>query len=386
MTGVPLPASTYRLQLSNTFTLHGAARVLPYLHRLGVDWVYLSPLLRAEPGSDHGYDVVDHSQVDPERGGREGFDLFSRAVREQGMGILVDIVPNHVGIATPSLNAWWWDVLARGRDSGYADHFDIDWAAGGDRVLLPVLGDGDDELDALTIDDGRLRYYDQTFPIASGTDSGTPRQVHARQHYELVSWRRADAHLNYRRFFAVNTLAGIRVELPQVFKDSHREIARWVSDGLVDGLRVDHPDGLADPGEYLQRLSGLLEGRPIWVEKILEGDERMPREWPIAGTTGYDALANLDRVFVDPLGEHPLTRLAERLDDRFESGDWATLVVRRKRAVAGGILASEINRLAREFAFDGAAEALTELAASFPVYRSYLPFGSEQLRIARLRC
>jgi (1->4)-alpha-D-glucan 1-alpha-D-glucosylmutase len=368
--------------------LQQATAVLPYLNRLGADWVYLSPLLEAEPGSNHGYDVVDHSRVDPERGGAEGLAELSKVAHGLGMGVLVDIVPNHVGVATPHINRWWWDVLERGKQSEFADFFDIDWQFGGGRLRLPVLGDSPDELDALTIEDGRLAYYENRFPIAEGTESaGSPRAVHDLQHYELVSWRRADHDLNYRRFFAVNTLAGIRVEEPRVFDASHREIGRWITDGLVDGLRVDHPDGLRDPGDYLDRLSELTGGRPIWVEKILEGDERMPAEWPVAGTTGYDALASLDRVFVDPAGEEPLTRLAIDLDDEFESGDWQTLVLRRKRVIADGLLNSEIRRLARELGdgpggLDDAAaveDAVAELAAAMPVYRSYLPFGREYL-------
>ncbi|MFF1572252.1 malto-oligosyltrehalose synthase [Leifsonia sp. NPDC058292] len=383
-----MPASTYRLQISADFTLQQASEVLPYLHRLGADWVYLSPLLEAEPGSNHGYDVVDHSRVDPARGGAEGLTHLAAAAHRLGMGVLVDIVPNHVGVATPRVNRWWWDVLARGRDSDFADYFDIDWAFGDGRIRIPVLGDTPDELDALTIDDGRLAYNEHRFPIAEGTADGPdadPRAVHDRQHYELVSWRRADHDLNYRRFFAVNSLAGIRVEDDRVFDASHREIGRWVSDGLIDGLRVDHPDGLRDPGGYLERLSALADGRPIWVEKILEGPERMPAEWPVAGTTGYDALATLDRVFVDPAGEEPLTRLAIELDDAFESGDWETLVLRRKRAVADTLLTSEIRRLVRELAVDTAIDpaaledAVAELAAAMPVYRSFLPFGREHL-------
>ncbi|MDN4613937.1 malto-oligosyltrehalose synthase [Leifsonia sp. F6_8S_P_1B] len=389
-----IPASTYRLQISADFTLRDAAQVLDHVQRLGADWVYLSPLLQAEPGSNHGYDVVDHSRVDEERGGPEALREFSDAAHERGMRVLVDIVPNHAGVATPRLNAWWWDVLTHGQESAYEPYFDIDWAFGGGRLRLPILGDGPDEEDALRVEDGELRYYDHRLPIAPGTEGGTPREVHARQHYELVSWRRADAELNYRRFFAVNTLAGLRVEDDRVFDDTHREIGRWIREGLVDGLRVDHPDGLRDPGRYLERLAELAEGRPIWVEKIIEGDERMP-DWPVAGTTGYDALGLVDRVLVDPAGEEPLTALAREHDDRGENQDWAELVHRRKRAAADGILRSEVLRVVRELRLDAegagadpsaaerAADAVAELAAWFPVYRSYLPFGVEYLEAAR---
>ncbi|WP_309855825.1 malto-oligosyltrehalose synthase [Leifsonia sp. 1010] len=377
--------STYRLQISPAFTLRDAMQVLDHIQRLGADWVYLSPLLEAEPGSMHGYDVVDHSRVDASRGGPEALREFADAAHSRGLKVLVDIVPNHMGVATPAVNAWWWDVLQHGQESRYASYFDIDWPFGHGRLRLPILGDGPDEEDALRIEDGELRYYDHRFPIAPGTGEGTPREVHARQHYELMSWRRADAELNYRRFFAVSTLAGLRVEDQQVFDDTHREIGRWLSEGLVDGLRVDHPDGLRDPGQYLERLRDLAGDAPIWVEKIIEGDERMP-DWPVQGTTGYDALAIIDRVFVDPTGEGPLTALAGELDEREESQDWVELVHRRKRAVADGILRSEVLRVVRELeegTDEETADAVAELAAWFPVYRSYLPYGDEYLEEAR---
>lgn len=377
--------STYRLQISPSFTLRDAMQVLDHIQRLGADWVYLSPLLEAEPGSTHGYDVVDHSRVDASRGGPVALREFADAAHGRGLKVLVDIVPNHMGVATPAVNAWWWDVLQHGRESRYADYFDIDWPFGHGRLRLPILGDGPDEEDALRIEDGELRYYDHRFPIAPGTSEGTPREVHARQHYELMSWRRADAELNYRRFFAVSTLAGLRVEDQRVFDDTHREIGRWLSEGLVDGLRVDHPDGLRDPGQYLERLRDLAGDAPIWVEKIIEGDERMP-DWPVQGTTGYDALAVIDRVFVDPSGEGPLTALAGEIDEREESQDWVELVHRRKRAVADGILRSEVLRVVRELGEgtdEETADAVAELAAWFPVYRSYLPYGDEYLEEAR---
>ncbi|MEY2849088.1 MAG: hypothetical protein RI885_1755, partial [Actinomycetota bacterium] len=252
-----IPRSTYRLQIRQGFDLRKAADIATYVHALGADWVYFSPLLQAEEGSDHGYDVTDHSLVDPARGGSEGLDAAADAAHALGLGVLIDIVPNHVGVATPVQSVWWWDLLTHGRASRYADAFDVDWEFGGGKVRLPVLGDpyyeGASELDALEIVDGELRYYDNRFPIAPGTadDDASPVEVHARQNYELMNWRRADAELNYRRFFAVNTLAGIRVETPWVFDESHVEIVRWVREGIADGLRVDHPDGLSDPGGYL---------------------------------------------------------------------------------------------------------------------------------------
>ncbi len=211
------PTSTYRVQVHAGFDLAAVTGILDYVADLGAGWVYLSPLLTAEPGSPHGYDVIDHGAVDPARGGRAELERAAQAAHERGLGVLVDIVPNHVGVATPHLSVWWWDVLTNGPASVHAHAFDIDWEAGGGKLRLPILGD-EDEPD-LRIDDGELRYYDHRFPLAPGSaDDGAPAaEVHRRQHYELMSWRRADQDLNYRRFFAINTLAGIRVELPDVF-------------------------------------------------------------------------------------------------------------------------------------------------------------------------
>ena len=203
--------------------------------------------------------------------------------------------------------------------------------------------------------------------------------MHARQHYELMNYRRADAELNYRRFFAVNTLAGIRVELPEVFELSHAEIRRWVDRGWVDGLRIDHPDGLADPGGYLDDLAELTGHRYVLVEKIIEGDEMLPPSWDCAGTTGYEALAALDRLFVDPTGEAVL----DELDTQLRGGlrvDWEAMTRASKRAVADGILRSEVLRLARLVPdVEDGDDAIAELLSSFSVYRTYLPGGSEYL-------
>jgi (1->4)-alpha-D-glucan 1-alpha-D-glucosylmutase len=373
------PRSTYRLQITEDWDLWAAAALVPYLQALGVGWVYLSPELEAEPGSPHGYDVVNHAEVDRSRGGRAALEAVAGAAHSAGLGVLVDIVPNHVGVATPPLSVWWWDVLLHGEESDHAVAFDIDWEFGGGKVRLPMLGDGDHELDQLRIEGGELRYYDHRFPIAAGTGDGTPRQVHDRQHYELMNYRRADAELNYRRFFAISTLAGIRVELPEVFGRSHQEISRWVENGWVDGLRIDHPDGLADPGGYLDDLAALIDHRYVLVEKIIEGDERLPSSWAAAGTTGYEALAALDRLFTDPAGEAPL----DDLDTQLRGGlrvDWPVLIRSSKRAVADGILRSEVLRLARLVPdVVDADDAIAELLSSFSVYRTYLPLGAEYL-------
>ncbi|PPH23043.1 malto-oligosyltrehalose synthase [Rathayibacter sp. AY1C4] len=388
-----LPASTYRLQIRSAFDLDDAARVADYVRALGADWLYFSPLLKAEPGSDHGYDVVDHTEVDPDRGGAAGLANAAAAARAEGLGVLIDIVPNHMGVATPSENSWWWDLLRNGKSSRYATAFDIDWEAGGGKLRVPILGDGasegdsDSELDALEVVGDELHYYENRLPIAPGTaepgDSG--RTVHERQSYELVNWRRADAELNYRRFFAVNTLAAITVERPEVFDASHAEIVRWFTEGLADGLRVDHPDGLADPGGYLDDLARAIGGAPVWVEKILEGDEELPPHWATVGTTGYDALADVDRILVDPDARPVLEGLDAELTGKGAPLQWADLIHDTKRGIADGILRSEVLRLARLIpGIEGADDALAELLATYPVYRSYLPYGAEHLEHARV--
>lgn len=383
-----VPTSTYRLQIRESFDLNAAATIAGYVHDLGADWLYLSPILKAEKGSDHGYDVVDHSLIDPARGGREGLETLSAAARALGLGVLVDIVPNHVGVATPKQSVWWWDLLTHGRQSRYAEAFDVDWLFGDGRVRIPVLGD--EPHPEFEIVEGELAYFDNRFPIAPGTaeDGASANEVHRRQNYELINWRRADAELNYRRFFAVNTLAGIRVEIPRVFDESHEEIIRWITDGLADGLRVDHPDGLADPAGYLDALAAATAGTYVLVEKILEGDEQLPTSWATAGTTGYDALAEIDRVLVDPAGRAALDALDSTLRDSTDPVSWTLLIHGTKRAIADGILRSEVLRLERDLGIGltevhgQTADALAELLACFPVYRSYLPLGIEHLHEA----
>lgn len=384
------PVSTYRLQVSADFTLHDAAALADYLRELGADWVYLSPILQAGSGSTHGYDVVDHSRIDASRGGEHGLRALAEAAAAEALGVLIDIVPNHMGVAVPPENAAWWSLLELGRSSPFADWFDVDWDAGDGRVRIPVLGEDLDAAaasGALRVEGGELRYHDHRFPLAPATESGDAREVHARQHYELVDWRRADDDLNYRRFFAVNELAAIRVELPAVFDATHEQIVAWVRDRLgtgVDvGLRVDHPDGLADPGGYLDRLAEATGGAYVLVEKILEGGEDLPPFWATAGTTGYDALADLDRVLVDPAGQ----RILDQLDASLRRGAplaWADLIHDTKRGIADGILHSEVRRLARDLGRpeDRVHDALAELLACFPVYRSYLPYGADHLEHA----
>jgi (1->4)-alpha-D-glucan 1-alpha-D-glucosylmutase len=302
------------------------------------------------------------------------------------MGILVDIVPNHVGVATPRDNAWWWEVLKKGRDSQFAEAFDIDWDFGGGRVRLPVLTDESQ----LSLVDGELVCDGAHYPLAVGSadDGADPSTVLSRQHYELINWNTADTELNYRRFFAINSLAGIRVEVPWVFARSHIEITRWFREGLVDGLRVDHPDGLADPGGYLDDLARATDSAFVLVEKILEGNEQLPPHWQVAGTTGYDSLSEIDRVLVDPAGQFMLDRIANGSASS-ELPDWSSMVHDSKRAVADTILRTEILRVQRDLnitalSADAVADALAEVATCLPVYRTYLPFGAEHLKLALL--
>jgi len=385
-----VPAATYRLQVHAGFGLDDAAGVAGYLADLGVTHAYSSPLLRSAEGSTHGYDTVDHAHIDEARGGREAFDRFVAALHEQGLGLVLDLVPNHMGVDDPAAAPWWWDVLRHGQQSAHAGAFDIDWEFGGGKVRIPVLGSADDveKLEVVRPEgggdgDAELRYYDNRFPIAPGTDGGTPQEVHARQHYELVDWRRADSDLNYRRFFAINTLAGLRVEDPAVFDATHELVLQLVRDGAVDGLRIDHPDGLADPKGYLDRLAEASGGRWTVVEKILEPGEELPEGWATAGTTGYDALTEVDRVLVDPAGEPAMTALDTELAGR--AVDYAELVRRCKREVTDGMLGSEVARLVRVVGelpgidAEQQTEALAELLATFAVYRSYLPDGREHL-------
>ncbi|BCT77021.1 hypothetical protein SCMU_28630 [Sinomonas cyclohexanicum] len=340
------PASTYRLQIRPEFTLDDAAGLVPYLSSLGVDWLYLSPLLESVGSSEHGYDVSGPSRVDRERGGREGLAALAAAAHGAGMGVLVDIVPNHLGVAVPEENPWWWSLLREGRHSRYAEAFDVDWDAGDGKVLIPVLGSAED-VAQLRVEGTRLCYYENSYPLAAGSwrVGDTAQEVHDRQHYRLIPWRDADTRLNYRRFFAVNSLAGVRVEVPWVFAQSHAEVRRWVEEGLVDGLRIDHPDGLLDPAQYLERLRDLSGGAYTLVEKILEPGEALPEHFECEGTTGYDALALLDRVLVDPAGEEPLTALDTVV--RGEPADYGAMVHETKRWMADGLLRAEILRLAR---------------------------------------
>ncbi len=373
--------ATYRLQLRGeasgvAFTFADAENLLDYLDGLGVSHLYLSPITTAVRGSSHGYDVTDPTTVSPELGGPDGLARLSAAAAERGMGLIVDIVPNHVGVDQPEQNRWWWDVLRHGRSSAYAAFFDIDWELDEDgRIVLPVLGSDADAAD-LQVDGDVLRLGDLAFPIAPGTGEGTGPEVHDRQHYRLVGWRNGVC--GYRRFFSITSLAGLRQEDPAVFDASHAEVARWFTEGLVDGVRIDHPDGLSDPCGYLARLRQLVgPDAYIVIEKILAPDEALEPTLPVAGTTGYEALREVGGVFVDPAGAPALTALVESAGVDYAA--LPALLADLKVRTATGTLASELGRLRRAVvAATGTdhpllGEAVAALLSHIGVYRCDYP-------------
>ncbi|MEV0126024.1 malto-oligosyltrehalose synthase [Streptomyces sp. NPDC050703] len=387
----PPPTATYRLQLQPDFPFAAAEAAVPYLASLGVSHLHLSPVLEAVPGSTHGYDVVDHARVREELGGEEGLRALARTAREAGLGLVVDIVPNHMA-ALPRHNRALWEVLRQGPGSAYAHWFDIDWEAGGGRVLLPVLGGRlGDELGALRVEGDVLRYHEHAFPIREGTAGLPLPELLDAQWYRLAWWRLARTEINYRRFFTISDLIGVRVEHPDVFEATHAKILELLRDGVVEGLRIDHPDGLADPGAYLQRLHEATGGRWTVVEKILADGEHLPAAWPVAGTTGYDALRHLDGVLTDPAGAGELLgqyrRFAAPPADR--GGEWEATARRAAYKVVTRELAAEVDRLTREAAAICAADpalrdhapwairtALRELLVRLPVYRPYVSGGA----------
>ncbi|MFE3034010.1 malto-oligosyltrehalose synthase [Streptomyces canus] len=382
------PTATYRLQLQPEFPFAAAAAAVPYLASLGVSHLHLSPVLESVPGSTHGYDVVDHARVREELGGEDGLRALSRTAREHGLGLVADIVPNHMAM-DPRHNHALWEVLREGPKSPYARWFDIDWEAQGGQVLLPVLGHPvGEELGNLTVDGEVLRYYDHVFPLREGTGELPLPQLLDAQWYRPVWWRLARTELNYRRFFSISELIGVRVEDPEVFEATHAKILQLLHEGVLDGLRVDHPDGLADPDTYLQRLHQATGGRWTVVEKILADGERLPAAWPVAGTTGYDALRQIDGLFTDPAGFGELLgqyrRFAAPQTDR--GGDWAATARRAAYKVITHELAAETDRLTRVAARVCATSpepalrdrapwalrtALQELLVRMEVYRPY---------------
>ena len=292
-----MPQSSYRLQLQPGFGFADAAAIASYLASLGVTHAYLSPILQAAPGSVHGYDVVDHSRVSDSLGGEGAFRDMVAEFRRHGLGVIADIVPNHMAIGAPeSLNRQFWSVLRDGAGSRFAHWFDIDWPAGGGRLLLPILaGPPGDWLGDLTVDAGEpdgpvLRYHEHVLPVRPGTEDLPLPDLAAAQHYRLADWRAAATELNWRRFFDVTSLIAVRVEDEDVFAATHGLLLRLMAEGLIDGLRADHPDGLADPRGYLDRLAKATGGAWVVTEKILTGTEELPPDWKCAGTrAGWSA-------------------------------------------------------------------------------------------------
>jgi (1->4)-alpha-D-glucan 1-alpha-D-glucosylmutase len=377
-----IPTSTYRLQVRPSFDLYAAADACDYLATLGIGAAYLSPLLPSMRGSEHGYDVVGYDTIDPQRGGVDGWTRMLVAARARNVALVIDIVPNHTGVADAAQNRAWWDVLKLGRGSAYARWFDIDWTRG--RILLPVLG-SDFHPDHLRVVDEELHYFEHRFPLAPETGPAPGESavdVHERQHYELVDHRRGNTEQNYRRFFSITSLAGLRVEDKTVFDATHEQIARWLRDDGIAGLRVDHPDGLAAPLQYFTHLRG-LGGEQSWlvVEKILETGEQLPDDWPVDGTTGYDALAEVGALFLDPDAVDAFDALYRELTGDPRSN--AEHVEAAKRAGVDTMLRAEVNRMAALAPLvEQAADALAELLVAFPVYRSYLPTGAADLATA----
>jgi (1->4)-alpha-D-glucan 1-alpha-D-glucosylmutase len=479
-TAAVIPHATYRLQFHKGFNFDDAIRVLPYLQRLGISHVYGSPVLRAREGSMHGYDVVSHDEISPDLGGQEGFDRFCAALREHGMGQIMDIVPNHMGVVEAD-NPWWLDVLENGPGSAHADFFDIDWHPVNreleGKLLLPVLGDHYGNL----LDAGELqvafdaadgsfafRYHQHRFPLdprsyaglltagseALDGDAGRAElrdlaasfehlppadralgvkalkkrlagvvaevpaaaaaidaslatlnsadkrdalhALHERQSYRLAHWRVAADEINYRRFFDVNELAALRMESAEVFEASHRLPLDFAAQGLVDGLRIDHPDGLRDPAEYFTRLqkgyaqrAGLAQDAPsttplyVVAEKIAAPHEDLPAGWAIHGSTGYRFAMVCNGVLVDTEAEAAFDRIWREFSG--VATPFEEMVYEGKREIARHAMASEllllatalrriarVDRHTRDYTLNSLRDTLAEIAACMPVYRTYV--------------
>lgn len=359
----PQVTSTYRVQLSAKFPFAAAAEAVPYLSDLGVSHLYVSPILQARRGSMHGYDVVDPTRVSADLGGERGLRELVASLHDRAMGLVVDSVPNHM--ATSDENPWWVSMLAAGQDAWAARVFDVDWDAGGGKVRLPVLGGPlEDVAHELRVEDGWVYYHDQRFPLATGTSRLSE------QHYELMDWRRAATDGNYRRFFSINELVGVRQEDPEVFEATHATTLRLVGEGLIDGLRIDHIDGLADPAAYLERLHA--RGVPwVVVEKILSPGESLPH-WPVAGTTGYEFLNLADGVLMDGRSDATFTDRYTALTGRDPNS--AALAARTKRQVLERAFATDVAGVARHLPGDKTENvaAVVALATALPVYRTYV--------------
>ncbi|MBB1509070.1 malto-oligosyltrehalose synthase [Tessaracoccus sp. MC1756] len=405
-----LPTSTYRLQLNADFTFEDATRQLPYLASLGVTHIFCSPILQAAPGSMHGYDVVDHSRISVECGGEDGFRRMVAAARELELGIIVDVVPNHMAVPTPLwLNRALWDVLRSGADSEFAGWFDIDLTRSR-AILMPVLGRriGDELADNTIRLENRMFpgggepvivYHDHVFPVRPGTEHLPLIELLEQQWYRLAYWKVGNEELNYRRFFDVDTLAAIRVEDPEVFETSHAKLIELFDEGLIDGFRIDHPDGLATPRGYLQMLQRATGGCWVVVEKILEPHEQLPEGSRCAGTTGYDALLRVNGLFHDPSQLARLNDLWERTADTSE-GWFGQVLQQAKEELVRTMLFTEVNRLTsiavavcgsdlrlRDHTRRDLERAIRSLLVQMDRYRAYLepglPASDAELAVVR---
>ncbi|WP_132979956.1 malto-oligosyltrehalose synthase [Pigmentiphaga sp. D-2] len=420
-----VPRATARLQFHAGFPFEAAAAQVGYFRDLGISHLYASPITRARPGSMHGYDTVDYGCVSPELGGEEGLRRLVARLREHGLGLIVDIVPNHMGVGKE--NAWWWSVLKLGRASPYAEFFDIDWEPADlalcGKVLAPFLGEQYGQVLAagqlsvrLDEETGEpvIAYFDARFPIApdcaaeiaaqppEAYDATRPEgraRLHAlleRQHYRLAWWRTAAEEINWRRFFEVSDLIGVRVEREDTREAIHALPFRLYAEGLIDGVRVDHIDGLADPEAYCrylrENLAALDGGRPagcprdvpyIVVEKILASDEPLPASWRVQGTTGYDFMNDVGALLHHPEGEARLTAQWEAVSG--EARGFRALVLDVRRRLVAQSFAGEcdalvriLHRIARtdlatrDWGAPAIRRVLTELLVHFPVYRTYV--------------
>ncbi|WP_067780591.1 malto-oligosyltrehalose synthase [Actinomyces vulturis] len=394
--GKRTPVTMYRLQLNADFTCADAQKVLPYLTALGITDIYLSPVLQAAPGSMHGYDVVDHSRISESIGGRKALEALCDDAHKRGLGVVVDIVPNHMAVPTPAWhNRALWSVMRLGPESPYANWFDLSLD---EPLLMPILGDrlGDvlarEELvlerRSIPSENGEeqwvLRYFDHVFPVAPGTESLPIHVLVDKQHYRLAYWKVGDEELNYRRFFDVGSLAAIRVEIPEVFNATHALILELVNSGHIDALRVDHPDGLADPAGYMERLSEATGGLWIAAEKILAPHESLPSSWPVAGTTGYDVSWRIDQLHCDPAGALHLGAVMNEIAGDAPI-DYESVVDDAKREVISSSLSAEVDRLAgllhdamsadvrlRDHTVRDVRACLVELLVAARRYRAYV--------------
>lgn len=417
-----IPRATVRLQFHKGFAFADAEKHVPYFARLGISHVYASPVTTARPGSMHGYDVIDPMRVNPELGGEAALRRLVAALRAADMGLIIDIVPNHMAVS--DANPWWFDVLLHGRASQYAAYFDIDWEAKDDtlrgKVLLPVLGKPlrdvlrDKEITLAREGDGWIaRYFSHRFPVSGGVAEGEwIDAVLARQHYRLAWWRVANDEINWRRFFDINELAGLRMENPAAFEDVHALIFRLYAEGIIDGVRVDHVDGLADPAAYCRmlrsRLDALTAKRPlsvprgppyIVVEKILLRGEALSASWRTDGTSGYDFMNEVSAVQHEATGQPALDRLWDSVSGR--NADFATEEETARREILARSFSAQLEacassfyKLARvegnEISRASLRRGLIELLVHFPAYRTYgtaeeRPEGDTALLAAAVR-